>query len=134
MEEGKMKCRFLFMLMMLAAVCAKADVGADMAFETSVFMSQNYYDPWLLGGIYSLSGAASSVNIAYDQNPQANASKWRIEEQRFGRDWVLYGIVHGDAPVALNTPTGRTQVTPIEFGIKILQWGLKGAVRRPLRV
>jgi hypothetical protein len=124
MEEGKMKCRFLFMLMMLAAVCARADVGADMAFEKSVFMSQNYYDPWLLGGIYSLSGAASSVNIAYDQNPQANASKWRIEEQRFGRDWVLYGIVHGDAPVPLNTPTGRTQVTPIEFGIRILQWGL----------
>ena len=113
------------MLLMLVAVCARADVGADMAFEKSVFMSNNYYDPWLLGGTYSLSGAASSVNIAYDQNPQANASKWRIEEQRFGRDWVLYGLVHGDAPVTLKTPSGWTQVTPIEFGITVLQWGLE---------
>jgi hypothetical protein len=124
MEEGNMNRRLVFMLVMLVSVCARADVGADMAFEKSVFMSRNYYNLWLLGGIYSLSGAASSVNIAYDQNPQANASKWRIEEQRFGRDWVLYGVVHGDAPVRVNTPTGHTQVTPIEFGIKVLQWGL----------
>ncbi|HEY2122849.1 MAG TPA: hypothetical protein VGH07_04585, partial [Chthoniobacterales bacterium] len=119
-----MNHRVVFMLLTLVSVCARADVGADMAFENSVFMSRNYYVPWLLGGIYSLSGAAGAPNIAFDQNPPANASKWRIEEQRFGRDWVLYGIVHGDAPVTLNTPTGRTQVTPIEFGIKVLQWGL----------
>jgi hypothetical protein len=113
MKEGNMNRRFVFMLVMLVSVCARADVGADMAFEKSVFMSQNYYNLWLLG--------AFTVLVARRARSTSLTTRTRKHTRA---NWVLYGIVHGDAPVTINTTTGQTQVTPIEFGIKVLQWGL----------
>jgi hypothetical protein len=113
----------LILLFLAAGIPAKANITSNLAFEESSFMANNYYVPSIiLQGRYAPSGAASPVNIAYEQAKfPADYAPWRIEEQRYGRDFVLYGIVHDDSPVNV---TGVGTVNPIEFGLQVLQWGL----------
>jgi hypothetical protein len=113
----------LAILLASVSVAAKANITSDLAFEGSSFMATKYYVPSvILQGRYAPSGAASPINIAYEiAGFPAGQTSWRIEEQRYGRDFVLYGIVHNDSPVNVS---GVGTVNPIEFGLLVLQWGL----------
>lgn len=117
------KMKKIFLLFLVLAVSARADITSDMAFEQSAWMAQNYYvSSVILQGQYAPDGAASPINIAYGQSGfSAGNTQWRIQEQSYGRDFVLYGIVHNDKPVSVS---GVGTVNPVEFGLLVLQWGL----------
>jgi hypothetical protein len=130
-----MKFMLLFFAVSLSIAATELTWGSranDYAFETSAPMLQTIY---LLGHeaaastIYDALGASSVININADRTPP-DLSTFLIEEQRGATDLIIYGLANRDPSVTLKIEpspgavTVPTSVRPIEWGIKVLQWGL----------
>jgi hypothetical protein len=92
----------------LPGIPALAGVRDDLAFEQAPLMLRTASrNPDRIAHDTDAAGADSPVNIAWDKTRQGS---WYIEEQRYGADAVVAGIVK-DNPGA------------IERGLRILKWG-----------
>lgn len=93
---------------MLPRPAAKASVNEDWEFETSAFMRGTAYrNVHRLDTDSSPTGAYGPVNRAWEQTHEP---PWYIDEQRYGGDVVVAGIVAND-------------VATIDRGLRVLEWG-----------
>lgn len=106
--------RFIVAISICLLLCSTgpclASVADDLRFETCEFMKSTAYSRVdRLAADGAPSGALSPVNIQWDEN---HAGTWYIEEQRYGTDAIVGGIV-------------QQNTTAIERGLKILHWGFE---------
>ncbi|HEY4207451.1 MAG TPA: hypothetical protein VGM31_11590 [Puia sp.] len=84
----------------------------DVAFETSDFMSLNFYSnprAGIVGKSRSASGAWGVVNMTYDST---HSGKWYIEEQRGAAETIISGIIQRDQRL-------------VNSGLEGLEWGAR---------
>ena len=99
---------FLILAVIIPVWPAQGSIQEDMAFESSAFMADTAYrKPESLALDIAADGAESPVNMEWDSIHQG---KWYIEEQRYGADAIVAGVVKNNA-------------VAMDRGIKILQWG-----------
>ena len=88
---------------------AKSGAAFELSVESSDFMRQTAYDTNNINSPnISPNGAYGKVNQEFEKTKQG---KWWIEEQRYGRDLVIAGIV-------------RKDTKKIENGLLVFKWGI----------